>query len=143
MPSRDCTEGEFEALLANDSVAEESPADCGLKVTVKEADFPAAIVVGREIPESVNSLLFRVAEETVTDAPLAVRVPPSADEFPTITLPKIKVVGETANVPDWVPVPVPESAILSGELEAFDTTAKVPLVAPELAGAKITVNVVL
>ena len=141
MPARDCTAGEFEALLANDSEAEESPADCGLKVTVKEADLPAVIVVGREIPESVNSLLFRVAEETVTDAPLAVSVPPSADEFPTITLPKLRLVGETASVP--VCVPVPESAISSGELEAFDTTAKVPLVAPELAGAKITVKVVL
>ena len=98
-------------------------------------------VAGREIPESTNSLLFRPAEETVTDAPLAVRAPLSAELEPTVTLPKLRLVGDTANVP--VAVPVPESAMLSGEFDAFDATDKLPLAAPVLVGVKVAVYVTL
>lgn len=77
----------------------------------------------------------------MTEAPLAVRVPLSDALDPTVTFPKLRLVGETANVP--AAVPVPESAILSGESDAFDTTARVPLTAPGLVGAKIAVNVTL
>jgi hypothetical protein len=98
-------------------------------------------VAGREIPESTNSLLFRLAEEIVTEAPLAERLPVSAELEPTVTLPKLRLVGETANVP--AAVPVPESAMLSGELEAFDTTDRLPLAAAALVGVKVAVNVTL
>ena len=47
------------------------------------------MVVGSEIPESTNSPLFRLADATVTDAPLAVRLPLSAELDPTTTLPKL------------------------------------------------------
>jgi hypothetical protein len=40
-------------------------------------------VAGGEIPESTNSLLLRLADETVSDGPLAVRVPLSAELDPT------------------------------------------------------------
>jgi hypothetical protein len=33
-----CTAGEFEALLENDKDPEAAPLDCGVNVTVKEAD---------------------------------------------------------------------------------------------------------
>ena len=98
-------------------------------------------VAGSEIPESTNSLLFRLAEETVTEPPLAVRLPLSAELDPTTTLPKLRLVGDTANVP--AAVPVPESAILSVELDAFDATDKFPLAAPVLIGVKVAVNVTL
>ena len=98
-------------------------------------------VVGREIPESTNSLPFRLAEETVTDAPLAVRVPFSEEFDPTTTLPKLRLVGDTANVP--TAVPVPESAMVSVELDAFEATDRFPLAAPALVGAKVAVKVTL
>lgn len=82
-----------------------------------------------------------LAEVTVTDAPLAVRLPLSAVLDPTVTLPKLRVVGDTANVPDAVPVP--ESATLSVEFDAFDITARVPLTAPAVVGEKVAVNVTL
>ena len=54
-------------------------------------------VVGREIPESANSLLLLLAAEIVTDDPLASRVPFSELFAPTITLPKLKLTGEIDN----------------------------------------------
>jgi hypothetical protein len=85
--------------------------------------------------------LVRLADVTVTEAPLAVRLPLSAELDPTATLPKLRLVGYTANWPAAVPVPV--SAIVSGELDAFDTTDRLPLAAPALVGAKVAVKVTL
>jgi hypothetical protein len=141
VPVIDCTAGEFDALLANDNDADVAPVACGVKVMVKVADCPAFKVMGSEIPESTNSLLLRLAEFTVTEAPLAVRLPVSAELAPTVTLPKPKLVGDTAKVP--AAVPVPESAMLSVEFEAFETTARLPLTAPALVGAKVAVKVTL
>jgi hypothetical protein len=77
----------------------------------------------------------------VTDAPVAVRVAFSDELDPTTTLPRLRLVGETANVP--AAVPVPESARLSGEFDAFDTIDMLPLTAPALVGVKVAVNVTL
>lgn len=99
------------------------------------------MVAGSEIPESTNSALLRLSEVTVTDAPLAIRLPPSDELDPTVTLPKLRLVGDTANWP--VTVPVPERAILMGELDAFDTTDRFPLAVPALVGAKVAVKVTL
>jgi hypothetical protein len=85
--------------------------------------------------------LLILAEETVTDAPLAFRLPGSAALDPTTTLPKLRLAGDTDNCPGAVPVP--ESAILSVELDAFDTTDRFPLAAPALVGVKVAVNVTL
>ena len=136
-----CTAGEFEALLENDKDVEVAPLACGAKVTLKEVDWPAATVIGSEIPESTNSPLLRLADVIVTDAPLAFSVPLSAELDPTTTLPKLRLVGDTANWP--AAVPIPESAMLSDKFDAFDTTDKLPLAAPALVGVKITVNVTL
>ena len=75
MPVRDSMAGEFEALLTNVTLAEAVPVDCGVKVSVKEAFWPAASVNGNVIPLTVNSELFEDAEETVTLAVLALSVP--------------------------------------------------------------------
>ena len=85
--------------------------------------------------------MVRPADVTVTEAPLAVRLPLSAELDPTATLPKLRLVGDMANWP--AAVPVPESAIVSGELDAFDTTDRLPLAAPALVGAKDAVKVTL
>jgi hypothetical protein len=141
VPVIDCMAGEFAALLVNDKDAEVAPLAWGVKVTVKGEDWPAASVSGSETPESRNSALFRLAEVIVTEAPLAFRLPLSEELDPTTTLPKLRLVGDTANWP--AAVPVPESAILSGELDAFDTTDRLPLTAAALVGAKAVVKVTL
>lgn len=99
------------------------------------------MVSGSEIPETANSLLLRLSDVTVIDAPLALRLPLSDELDPTTTLPKPRVVGETDNWP--VAIPVPESAILSGESDAFDTIDRFPLGAPALAGVNVAVKVTL
>ena len=141
LPVMVCTVGELDALLENVKDAELAPLCCGVKVTVKGVDWPAVSVTGSEIPESTNSLLFRLAEETLTEAPLAVRVPLSTELDPTTTLPKLRLVGDTANWP--TAVPVPESAMVSVELDAFDATDRFPLAAPAPGGAKVAVKVTL
>lgn len=136
-----CVVGEFAALLAKETEAEVAPLACGVNVTVNPVDWPAFNVTGSEIPESTNSPFVELAELIVTDAPLAARLPLRAELDPTVTLPKLKLVGETANWP--AEVPVPESAIVSVEFDAFDTIARLPLTAPALEGVKVAVNVTL
>jgi hypothetical protein len=136
-----CAVGELAALLENARDAEVAPAACGVKVTVKPVDCPAASVTGKEIPESTNSLLLSVDEEIVTLAPLAVRVPVSGELDPTVTLPNARLVGVTASWP--AELPVPENPTLSGELGAVDNTDRVALEAPDADGAKVAVNVTL
>lgn len=97
VPVSDWTAGEFVALLVKDRFPEVAPLDWGVNVTAKEADEPAAIVTGSEIPDSVNSLFVLAADEIVTAAPVAFRVPLSEELDPTTTFPKLNVAGETAN----------------------------------------------
>jgi hypothetical protein len=85
--------------------------------------------------------LLRLADVTVTGAPLAVNAPLNEEVEPTTTLPKLKLDGETANVP--AAVPLPDRAIAVVEFDAFDVTAKFALAVPPLVGVKVTVNVTL
>lgn len=61
--------------------------------------------------------------------------------FPNVTLPKFTLVGFAVSAP--AATPVPESGILSGELDALETMFNVPLAAPALVGAKVVVKVTL
>jgi hypothetical protein len=108
------------ALLVKVSLALAAPVAWGAKVTLNPTDCPAVRVVGSVIPESVNSPLLLLPDETVTEAPLALNVPVSAELDPTATLPKLNVVGDTANCPGVAPVP--ESEMLSGEFDASETS---------------------
>lgn len=97
VPVRDWTAGELVALLVNDRLPEDAPLVWGVNVTVKDADEPAATVTGSAIPDSVNSLFVPLADEIVTAAPVAFRVPLREELEPTATFPKANVAGETAN----------------------------------------------
>src|SRR6266404_1959517 len=135
------TVGEFDALLKKVRLALVAPLAFGVKVTVKEADCPAAIVFGNVIPESTNSLLLLLPEVTVTEAPVAVRLPLREALALTTTLPKLSVPGETDSCP--AAAPVPDRAMLRVELDASERIARLPVAAPALAGANLTVNVTL
>jgi hypothetical protein len=92
-------------LVKKDTVADAEPVACGVKVRVKVAVCPAAMVRGSAAPMSLNSALLTDADETVTLALVALSVAVMFLLCPTITLPKPKLVGETPNVPTAVPVP--------------------------------------
>ncbi len=141
VPVNDSAVGAFVALLAKVRLADAVPVAAGAKVTVNPSDCPAAMVAGNVIPESTNSLLLLLADDTVTEALVALRLPLKGELDPTGTLPKLKAGGETESCPGVVAVP--ESPMVSGEFEASDTTDKLPLAAPALVGANVAVKVTL
>jgi hypothetical protein len=61
-------------LLVTERIALAVPEACGANVRVTGMLCPAAIVTGKEIPVSENSALLRLADETVTLAPPALRL---------------------------------------------------------------------
>jgi hypothetical protein len=68
------TLGLFEALLVNESEAETVPLPVGVKVTLYILLWPAGIVTGKAAPLKTNWELLLVSADTVTLAPLALRV---------------------------------------------------------------------
>ena len=61
--------------------------------------------------------------------------------LPNVTFPKFALVGFAVSAP--AARPVPESGMLSGELDALETMLNAPLATPALAGAKIALKVTL
>ena len=141
LPVRDCRVGVLEALLAKLKLADAAPEACGVKVTVNGVELPAAIVTGREIPLSANSVLLKPAEETVTLAPVAIRVPLLPKLVPTVTLPNPRLVGVTDSCPGAIPLPLNGTERFG--LDALEVMASVPLALPPAAGVKVTLNVKL
>ena len=108
---------------------------------MNDAPWPTAIVWGRDGPLSRNSGLLVVAEEIVTLDPVAVRVVVRFLLAPKVTLPKFKALALGVNCP--AKTPVPDRAMLSFGLEAFETTAIAALTLPPALGAKRTLKVTL
>jgi len=129
-------------LLAKVSVALAAPDAWGLKVTVKEALWPAGMVTGSERPPRLNAELLELAAVTVTFVPLAVRLPDAVPPVPTTTLPKPRVVGVTVSCPAAA-VPVPDSGIVSVGLVAFEVTVTLPLALAADCGVNVTLKVAL
>ncbi len=67
--------GVLEALLAKLRVADAVPDTLGVNVAVNDAELPAAMVRGSEMPLTENSELVVPIDATVTLAPDAVSVP--------------------------------------------------------------------
>jgi len=61
--------------------------------------------------------------------------------FPTVMLPKLRLAGLDSRSPGKIPVP--DKAILSVGLEAFDVIVTVPLALPADVGVKVTLKVAL
>jgi hypothetical protein len=129
----------FEALLMKPSVPEAVPEACGAKAMVIGTLCPAAIVSGKIIPLRENSGLFKLAEDTVTLAPVAPRFPAREVLVPTVTLPKFAELGETDNWPCAVLVPVWE--IVSVGFDASELTMIVPVAVLAVCGVKVVLNV--
>jgi len=141
LPVRASRAGELEALLLKDVLAVAVPLACGLKVTVNEALWPAAMVEGKERPLRANSEVLVVAEETVTLEPVALSVAVKLLLWPTTTLPKSKIAGLTPNWPAPATVPVPARETV--RLEASEITEMLPLALPGEVGEKTVPKVKL
>jgi hypothetical protein len=96
----------FEALLAKERVAEAVPLLCGVKDTEYGRLWPAAIVLGSDMPLRTNSELLLLADVMVTLAPPAVNFPLCEAVDPTVTFPNDALAGETPSWPAVVPVPL-------------------------------------
>jgi hypothetical protein len=127
-------------LIVNVPLA--APAVVGAKMALKAVDCPALRISGKVGPVKLNRLPDAAALDIVTATPpVFVTVTDTVLLLPTVTLPKLALLGFAAREPGVSPVP--ESAMLSGEPAPSDTIASVPLVAPAEVGAKRTVKVTL
>lgn len=118
----------------------DAPATVGANCTANVVLCPGVSVSGRLSPLMLYPLPVANAAEIVRfDPPELVRVSFNDLEFPTVTLPKLWLVGFGVICPRATPVPV--SAMFSGELVASETTARLPLTAPATVGANLTENV--
>ena len=142
-PLKDSATEPLTALLANVSVAEVLPEACGAKVTPNATLCPEAIVSGKEIPLNENSVPVMPAEDTVTEPLLALKVALCFWLEPTVTFPKLMLVGLTAS---WPGVTVlPESGIETEGLAAFELIESAPFIVPvdDDKGANVTLKVKL
>jgi hypothetical protein len=78
-------------------------------------------------------LLLEFAAETVTEAPVAVRLPLKVLLDPTVTVPKLSELGDVANWPEAPPVP--DSGMSRVAFDAFDVIARLPVTLPAVVGA--------
>ena len=95
--------------------------------------------MGTVIPPNANSVLEIVADDIVTEDPLALNVPFKDALVPVVTFPKFSVVGDNVNCP--AVAPVPDRPIFSCEFDAFDRITSVPEIAPDAVGENVTPNV--
>jgi len=91
------------------------------------------------IPETTNSALLLLIEAMVTLVPDAVSVPPLLELEPTVTLPKLTLVGDTLSCPEAVAVPLSGIDTIVFPLELIAENEPVKL--PAAAGENETLNV--
>lgn len=138
VPVSVAADGAFEALLANETVAEAAPLDWGLNVTVKVALCPADKLTGNESPLMENSELLKSTEDTTMLAPVAVNVPVCVPLVPTVTLPTLIGDGFTVSCPEEAPIADPLNGTFRVGFEALEVIATFPLKLPVDCGAKLT-----
>src|ERR1700674_5447962 len=118
------------------------PADAGVNVTVKVALCPAVNVTGALTPVRLYPVPLIPTWEIVTlEPPVLVTVSDKDCLLPTITLPKLSLVGFDPSAPGATPVP--DNGMVSVGLEAFEVIVTLPLTLPADAGVNVTVNAAL
>jgi hypothetical protein len=66
VPVKSSTVGEFEALLAKDTLPDAAPVPEGLNVTVNCTCCPAGIVTGNDNPVTAKAEPITLSEDTIT-----------------------------------------------------------------------------
>lgn len=118
------------------------PADCGEYVTVKFVLCPAARFMGAEIPLSAKPVpLIATCEIVTVEPPVFVTVSDNGSLLPTCTVPKLKLAGFALNAP--TDAPTPASVMVKVGFGASEVIVTLPLAAPVVCGANVTVNVAL
>ena len=119
----------LDASLANESAALAAPPDCGLKVTLKAALWPAAKVTGRFKPLTLKPELETLAWDTVTlESPELVSAADKVCPLPICTLPKLRLEGFEVRAP--TAVATADTGTLTTGLGASVVTAMLPLAVP-------------
>jgi len=143
VPERETVRVGLDALDEIVTVPLAAPAVVGANFTVNVVLCPAFTVSGVLMPLRVNPIPLIVAVEIVTlDPPVLVTVADRDWFDPSVTFPKLSVVGFELRVPGVV-LPLPDSATVRVGFEALDKIVTVPLAVPDVVGANLTVNVVL
>lgn len=132
----------FDALEAMVMLPLAVVAEVGVNVTLKVAACPAASVRGVEIPLMPNPFPLTEACEIVTlDPPVFVTVSDRELLFPTVTLPKLRLLGFGPRPPGAIPVPLKDT--VSVGLLASEVMVSVPVALPVDWGAKVSLRLVL
>lgn len=117
-------------------------ADVGVNVTVKVALCPAVSVTGVVMPLKSNPVPLTATREIVTlEPPVLVTVSDKDLLLPTITLPKLRLLGLDPKAPDARPVP--DRAMVRVGFEAFEMILTLPLALVADVGVNVTVKVAL
>ena len=90
-----------------------------------------------------NSELVDWSDEMVTAAFEAVSVACRLAFDPTVTLPKLRVAGETLNCGFALATPIPETCMLRGEFGSLLASVRTPRARPWVVGAKMRGNWIL
>lgn len=98
-PLNVCLSDESEALLKNEMLPGELPAVGGVNVTVYCALWPAGRLIGKVTPLTTYPDPIHEADETMTSAVDADKVPVNVEVLPTATEPKLSVAGDTDSAP--------------------------------------------
>lgn len=119
-----------------------APTAVGANETVSFALCPPFRVSGVVIPLTLNPVpVIPTCDTDTLELPVFVIVSESVPILPTLTLPKLRLVGLAANAPGVTPVP--DTGIVNVEFVAVEVTVRLPLTAPAAVGINATVKVAL
>src|ERR1700731_2298007 len=120
---------------------EKLPLALGENLAVNVALPPPAIVAGIDSPERLNPVPDALAcDITVFAFPGLLRVMVAVPVLPMLTLLKFTLVGLMLSKGCGGAVPIPLSAMLSGEFGALLVIEMLPLAFPAEVGANLAVN---
>jgi len=132
----------FEALEVTVTLPLALPVDVGVKTTWKLVLCPAPSVTGLVTPLRLNPVPLTATCEIVTLVPpVFVTVSRSDELLPTVTVPKLRLVGFDVSRPGETPVAV--RGISSAGFDALDMTVTLPVAAPAEVGVNRTLKLVL
>jgi hypothetical protein len=135
--------GEFVALLEIVTVPLCAAAVCGSKLTFNVALCPAASAAPLTPPPVVKSGLDTLIPDTITgEFPVFFKLTVSRLLFPTVSLPKLRLVGVAVMVL-VAATPVPLILITRGTFGAATANVSVPFKAPLIVGVRARWNCVV
>jgi len=140
VPLRAIVAGELVAVLTTVTLPEREPAEVGAKLTLNDADWPAARLSGSVIPLELKPVpVALICEIETLEFPVLEIVTFCAAVDPVARLPKLNDAGETES---WsvLTMPVPASGIASEEFGALLMSVMLPEKAAAELGAKPTAN---